>query len=81
MDRAVHSSSHLNKDREVDDGDRRRDEHLLERNDLFVDEEDESKGDRSPKASVRHDELLNFVQLVQPKSVHDRREDYDTCAN
>lgn len=69
----------MEKDGEVDDGDGGGHEQRLQLDDFGVNEEDERKGDGAAQPTVRHHELFDPVQLVQPEFVGERRQNHHTC--
>ena len=64
-----HQLLHLEKDGEVDDGYGGSDEERLMGYFVLVDEQHERKRNGSSQAAVRHDKLLDVIQLVQPEAV------------
>jgi len=63
--------SHLNEDREEDDGDDGRQEHLPHGEQLLVEQEAQREGDGASQAAVGHDELVLGRQLDDAELVDD----------
>ena len=65
---------HLNKDGPVDHCKSRGDKHFGMRGNFFSNQKDKSKCNSTPKATVHHDELFGHIQLLNPVSVRNVRE-------
>lgn len=69
---------YLEEDGKVNDGNGGRDKERLLVHFLGIDEKDESEGDGTSQTTVRHDKLLDVVQLVQAEAIGDFREHDNT---
>lgn len=59
----------LNEYREIDHGNGCRHEHRLQRHMILVDQQHQSECDGTAQSAIRHNELIDHGQLVQPKLV------------
>ena len=71
--------SNLEKDSEVYNSDGGSDEHWLRRDDSFIDGEHEGKRHCTAKASIRDDELLNEIDLLDSEGVREGTKHQCAC--
>jgi hypothetical protein len=70
----------LDKNGEKDDGDGSGDKKRLPRNVLRINEKHQSESDSTAKTTVRHDKLLDAIQLMQAEVVGEFSQQYNSCA-